>query len=96
MLKYRLLNRARVDLEQIIYHIASGSPAAAHKMKNAIMKACELLGENPYVGQIRTDLTTKPVRFWAVHRNYMIIYSAETPVKILRIYNTAQDVSSLL
>ena len=93
---YILLPEARRDLRHITSYIAVENPTAAEKMKSKIMVACVKLGEYPYMGQERMDLTKKPVRFLAVHRNYMIIYNANTnPVQILRIYHSAMDVEGV-
>ena len=95
--RYILLQRARADLKDITGYIAADNPDAARKMKAAMMEACVKLGNHPLMGQERDDLTTKPVRFWPVHRSYMIVYDANTdPVQIMRIYNTARAIGSVL
>ncbi len=87
-----LTPRARLDLRDIVGYIAKDNPAAARNMKSAIMGACVRLGENPSIGQFRADLTRKPVRFWPVHPNYLIIYdAASSPIRILRVYHAARD-----
>ena len=50
-----------------------------------------------YIGQERTDLTDKNVRFYSAHRNYMIIYNPIVkPIEIIRIYNTARNIDLVL
>lgn len=96
MPNYTIEVNAQRDIRQITKYISNENPIAAEKMYDAIIKACELLGKNPYIGQERSDLTNKPVRFWAVHRNYMIIYNpSKNPVQILRVYNSARNVESV-
>lgn len=49
------------------------------------------------MGQERHDLTSKPVRFWPVHPNYMIIYDPmRSPVQILRVYHAARLLDTVL
>lgn len=95
--RYSIHPQARADIQGITRTISADNPAAAKKMKAAMMEACEKLGEHPQMGQERDDLTSKAVRFWPVHRSYMIIYNANTsPVQILRVYNNAQHIGSIL
>jgi plasmid stabilization system protein ParE len=94
---YVFFPQARTDLRNIIAYIAQDNPGAARKIKTLMLNACTNLGKNPYIGQERSDLTTKAVRFWPVHHNYMIIYKPDTkPVQIIRIYNNARDINSIL
>ena len=66
-------------------------------MRKLFNDALQKIGDHPHLGQEREDLTEKSVRFWPVHRSYMVIYDTNTtPVNILRIYNSARDVGILL
>ena len=61
------------------------------------MEACELLATQPEMGSNRPKWTNKPVRFWPVRKNYLIVYVPESePLEILRIFNAARDVPKLL
>jgi plasmid stabilization system protein ParE len=95
--RYSLTALAGTDIREIIGYIAADNPTAARKVKAAMFDAFQKLGDNPHLGQQRDDLTTKPVRFWPVMRSYMVIYDARTsPVQIVRVYNAARDVTSIL
>jgi len=88
---------ARKDLQQILRYIGLDNMTASEKMRELFYDAFRKLGDNPHIGHERGDLTGKPVRFWPVHRSYMIVYDAQTnPVIILRIYNGARDIASVL
>jgi len=90
-------SRALRDLEGIVQYISRDNPVAARNLREKILEDCTIIGRNPFIGTIRKDLTDRPVRFFAAHHNYMIIYNAEsTPVQILRIYNAARDITSIL
>lgn len=94
---YILIPQAKLDMNKIVRYISRDNTVAARKLRESIIDACEIIGKNPYIGQERGDLTNKNVRFFVAHHNYMIIYKADTsPVQILRIYNSAQHVDSIL
>ena len=97
MANYIFTAQASADLRHIISHIANDNPRAAKEFKTHIINACQKLGAYPLIGQERTDLTTKPIRFFAFHRNYMLIYQPETnPIRILRIYHAAREITSII
>ncbi len=94
---YNLATTAKADIKEIISYIADENPLAAEKLKSDIFAAFQKLSENPNIGQQRDDLTKKNVRFWPVSKNYMIIYSAKlNSVDILRIYNSAREISGII
>lgn len=89
---FKLTQSASRDIASITHYIAQSNPVAAEKIRQDIMDACALLGTYPHIGQARTDLTHKPVRFWSAHPNYMIVYYAErSPIEIARVYHSARD-----
>ena len=94
---YKLSPAAQRDFRDILRYIASNNMAAAETMKELFLRVFLTIGQHPYIGSQREDLTCKPVRFFAAHRNYMIIYDANvSPVKILRIYNAAKSVATII
>ena len=55
-----------------------------------------MLADNPGLGHLRRDLTTKPVRFWPVY-SYLVIYDPDArPLEVVRILNGYRDVAALL
>ena len=95
--RYRISRRAQHDLREIVRYIGQDNLVAAERVGQVILDAFEKLGDNPHLGQQRDDLTTLPLRFWPVMKNYMIVYDAgTTPVSIVRVYNAARDVNGLL
>jgi plasmid stabilization system protein ParE len=94
---YSLTPLARANIRAIVAYIAARNPAAARNAKAAMLDACQKLGEQPYMGQRREDLTTQPVLFWPVYRRYMIVYDAtKRPVPIVMVYDAARDPASVL
>ena len=50
-------------------------------------------------GQVRKELTSRPVRFWTVQRfpNYLIVYRPDArPLQIIRILHGMRDLNRLL
>ncbi len=77
--------RAEDDLARIYAYISQDNPDAAERMLDKLLAACDLLTDNPRIGQVRADLTPLPVRFWLVHPRYFLIYRGENPVEIVRV-----------
>jgi plasmid stabilization system protein ParE len=88
---------AEWDLREIWDYIAADNEDAAMRVKNAVLDACDMLAANPSFGHFRRDLTSLPVRFHAVMRNYLVVYDPESsPLMIIRVLHAARDVASIL
>jgi len=87
---------ARLDLLEIWEHIAADDLDTADRIEQEIEEAVVMLARNPELGHVRRDLTSRPVRFWAVY-SYLIIYDPATrPTEVIRILSGYRDVASLL
>jgi len=62
-------------------YIASDSEEAANRVEQAIYDACAFVAEAPMRGHTRSDLTSRPLRFWTLTRypTYTVVYRPETP-----------------
>ena len=99
MSRYQFTPQALSDFFEILNFIAEGSPAAADRVEEAILQACEFLAGSPHAGRVRSDLTDLPVRFWTIqpYLNYLVIYDPEArPLQVLRILHGARDLPTLL
>lgn len=99
MSSYQLTPQALSDLLDIWRFIAQDNPAAAERVGETILDACDFLADAAFAGRIRKELTPLPVRFWVVqpHSNYLMVYDAEKkPLQVIRILHSAQDLPSLL
>jgi len=81
---------AEEDIDQIEDYIASRDPAAASRVRIAIVQQAIRLGK------IRKPASERQigVRLWPVprYRNYMILYRIEpTQIRVLRILHGAQN-----
>lgn len=99
MSEFQFTPQATDDLLDIWAFVARDNPEAADRVERAIFQACDLVASSPLAGQIRTDLTHLPVRFWVVHpySNYLIVYDPETkPLQVIRIIHGARNLPSIL
>jgi antitoxin ParD1/3/4/toxin ParE1/3/4 len=97
MKRFVLTRHAERDLDQIKrFLIEKAGPATARKVFQEIRGAIKLLGNEPGVGHVREDLTSRPVRFWPVY-SYLIVYDPETrPVQVIRVLHGMRDVEEIL
>jgi len=85
MKEYDFHPGARSDLDEIWEFIASASINAADKMIADILKAVSTLVPFPHQGHRRTDLTSRPLRFWRV-RDHLIAYAPdERPLWVVAV-----------
>jgi plasmid stabilization system protein ParE len=77
-------------------NISRRQPGRSRPPRTEVQQAVSMLARNPDLGHLRRDLTSKPVRFWAVH-SYLIIYDpAARPLEVVRILSGYRDIASLL
>ena len=87
---------AHRDLLEIWEYIAKDDLDAADRVEREIEQALNLLASNPELGHTRRDLTSRPVRFWALY-SYLIIYDPATnPLEVVRILSGYRDLATLL
>ncbi|MBW4512748.1 MAG: type II toxin-antitoxin system RelE/ParE family toxin [Scytonematopsis contorta HA4267-MV1] len=90
---YILSPRVEDDLAKIYAYISQDNLDAAERMLDKLLAACDLLTDNPKIGQVRADLTPLSVRFWLVHPRYFLIYRGENPVEIVRVLAANMDIA---
>jgi toxin ParE1/3/4 len=96
-MRYFFTPSARTDLEEIWCYIAEDNVDAADALEADIYNACEFLITAPEAGSCRPKWTDKPVRFFVVRRNYLIVYRAQdNSLEVLRIFHGARDIPKLL
>ncbi len=73
------------DLTEIWEYIATDNPDAADRVLEEIRDAIRALVPFPQVGHIRSDLTSRPLRFHPI-RNFLIAYAPdEQPLLVLAV-----------
>jgi plasmid stabilization system protein ParE len=88
---------AEEDLGQIEDYIAAHNPAAAARVRTAIVQQSVQLGKTPEQGMALKDPRDEKetgVRLWPVprYRNYLVLYCIDPErIRVLRILNAARD-----
>jgi len=88
---------AEEDLDQIEDYISASDPAAAARVRAAIVQQTMKLAKMPAKGMALRQPANEEeigVRLWPVsrYRNYLILYRVEPEmVRVLRILHAAQD-----
>lgn len=72
------------DLEEIWEFIAQDSLDASDQVLDDIQEAIQMLVRMPRQGHQRTELTSRPLRFWRVH-SYLIPYVPEEPLLVIAV-----------
>ena len=97
MKPYKLAHAANDDLFEIWVFIAADNLSAADSLEADILEACQRLADRPDLGHVRRDLTDKPLRFFSVRGNYLIVYDpASEPLEVIRLLHGARDVAAEL
>jgi plasmid stabilization system protein ParE len=91
MTGYDFHPEADLDLHEIQEFIAEDNPAAADSVTEDIVAAIEALVSAPHIGHRRTDLTSRPLRFWSV-RDYLIAYAPdEKPLWVIAVIHGSRS-----
>ena len=95
MKSYRITPKAKDDLFDIWSYVAADDLEAADRLEAQLVGAFERIASQPDLGHFRRDLTDKPVGFFLVESNYLIVYDAAAqPVEIVRVLHGARDATS--
>jgi plasmid stabilization system protein ParE len=99
MSAYALTPLAKADVFEIWAYIAEHSEDAANRVEQAIYDACAFVAEAPMRGHSRSDLTSRPLRFWTLTRypNYTVVYRPETsPLQVVAVLHGKRNVRRVL
>jgi antitoxin ParD1/3/4/toxin ParE1/3/4 len=82
---FKLHPGAAQDITEIWEYIAEDSPLAARRIREEILDAIRMLVPFPYQGHVRTELTSRPLRFQIV-REFLIAYAPdEKPIVVIAV-----------
>ncbi len=99
MIAYVLTPLAKADIFDIWSYIAGDNEDAADRVEQAIYDACAFVAEAFMSGHSRSDLTSRPLRFWTLTRypNYVVVYQAETvPIEIVAVVHGMRNIRRVL
>lgn len=89
--KHVVTDLAKSDFREIIGYVRVRNPSAAKALRLKFYADIRRLGEFPYLGHARPDVTSQPLRFWSVF-SYLIVYRPDPrPIEIIRILHGARD-----
>ncbi len=96
---YALTPLAKADIFDIWSYIADDSEETANRVEQAIYDACAFVAEGPMRGHSRSDLTSRPLRFWTLTRypNYTVVYRPETaPLQVVAVLHGKRNMRRIL
>src|ERR1035441_35104 len=99
MTAYALTPLAKADIFDIWSYIADDSEETANRVEQAIYDACAFVAEAPTRGHFRSDLTSRPLRFWTLTRypNYTVVYRPETsPLQVVAVLHGKRNIRRIL
>jgi plasmid stabilization system protein ParE len=93
---YCISEAAQQDMEDIVSYIFLDNPKAAITLHKDMHAAYERIVEMPKIGHLRPEITSKPYRFWVFRKRYLVIYQESTPIVIIGVKNTYQNLKKAL
>lgn len=96
---YFLTPLAKADIFDIWSYIADDSEDAANRVEHAIYDACAFVADAPMRGHLRSDITTRSLRFWTLTRypNYTVVYRPEmAPLQVVAVLHGKRNVGRIL
>lgn len=89
MLSLLWKKQARLDLLNIVEHIAQDNPDAAEELANDIEARTEKLREFPEMYKVGRKRGTREL---VAHKNYIVVYRViNSQVEVLRVKHSAQQ-----
>lgn len=96
MIPYVLTAPAQRDLERLAAYLQqSAGTATADYVLEEIGAAMTRVGNSPGLGHRRSDLTSKPAKFYSVWAYFVIYDDSNRPIRILRVIHGARNVPRL-
>ncbi len=94
MRNLRYSSKANADVREILLYISEDKPGAALKFVERIEARCELIANNPEMGELRPEYGSG-IRSVSLGRYVILHSSSPDEVLILRILPGDQDIRSL-
>ncbi|MDJ0853532.1 MAG: type II toxin-antitoxin system RelE/ParE family toxin [Myxococcota bacterium] len=90
--RYALTAPAEQDLEDIFFEVAERhGRVVAERVFASLLRAFDLLANNPEVGRHRPELWPPPYRFWPTGPAYIAYRGDVKPIRIIRIARASRD-----
>jgi len=88
---------AERDLLEIVDHLASRSPSAAHSLVDRVEEKCQLLADSPHIGRVRHDLAIEAIpdlRSFSVGSYGLFYRPVDSGIEVIRVLHLARDIGS--
>ena len=95
MPNYVLSHEAEIDIVGISEYIAERNVTAAIKMLDRIQEACQMLADNPNVGEIRKGFGIPGCRSFTVSRYVVFFRPNSNGIDVARILDASRDLGFL-
>lgn len=93
---FEVSEQAQEDLFEIWSRIAADSVDLADRIESEFYELFASLGRMPHQGQVRKDLTNRPVRFFTMY-SFLVVYRPDlTPIRILTVMRGRRDAKAVL
>jgi len=96
MAEAQFTRAASLDLEEIIQYIGEDSLAAAEKLADQIRSRCQLLADNPRMGQRRDEFGINGLKSFHVGNYVIYLQPSGDGVNVIRVLHGARDHGRLL
>jgi len=94
---FELTSAARLDLLQIWNYLAElASVDVADAMLSDLESAMMKLSDRPGIGHRRDDITRRDLRFYLVHRYFVIFRPDSVPLRITRVLHASQNLKKII
>lgn len=88
---FELHPEAARDITEIWEYIAADNPQAARRVREQIQQTIGRLVRFPHIGHLRTDFTSRPLRFVRVY-DYLIAYAPDArPLWVIAVLHGRRD-----
>lgn len=93
---FSLLPQAQRDLRKLFTYIAKDNRAAAHRVRRAILRTCEMIADNPEIAHEIEDLSVPGIRMMPISKfkRYVLFYrinEEEGLIEIIRLGYGGRD-----
>jgi toxin ParE1/3/4 len=79
------------DLEAIVDYIARDKPNAAREWLKKVRSTCQMLAENPDVGEVRAGLGVAGCRSYSIGRYVVFFRRHHQGIEVARIVDGSRD-----
>src|SRR5262245_60507430 len=93
---YEIAIEASNDLVEIWWRIAEDSVDLANRIETEFYELFTDLGQNPWIGHERKDLTSRRLRFFPLY-SFLVVYEPDVkPIRIVAVLRGRRNIRRIL